>query len=73
VIDINLKKKAHIMSAHNPKTIEIVCSDGVHLAASLYLPSKIKAAVLIAPATGIKRNFYKSFAIFLCAHDYAVL
>ena len=40
---------------------------------SLYSPENPKAAILIAPATGIKRYFYNSFAQYLYENQYAVL
>lgn len=45
-----------------------------HLAASLYAPTgTVKAAVMIAPATGIKRQFYHAFASHLAQHGYGVI
>lgn len=48
------------------------------LAASVYRPSskasnEIKVAVMIAPATGIKRQFYHNFATFLAEQGFGVL
>lgn len=51
----------------------IDCSDGLQLCASLYRPSSLKAAVLIGPATGIRKRFYNSFATFLAENGYGVL
>ncbi|REL30863.1 alpha/beta hydrolase family protein [Thalassotalea euphylliae] len=52
----------------------IVCSDHITLAATLFRPSnELKGAVLIGPATGIKRQFYASFASYLCDNGYGVL
>lgn len=53
--------------------IQIICRDNIPLAASLYQPQNPKAAVLIAPATGIKRRFYAAFASFLAEHNYGVI
>jgi len=55
------------------KNIIIKCEDKVELKGTLYANSNPKAAILISPATGIKRHFYKSFAEFLSENDYAVL
>lgn len=46
---------------------------GKHLAATLYVPQQIQGAVLIGPATGIKRQFYGHFANFLAMQGYGVL
>ena len=52
------------------------------LAATVYRPNsainnetgtKVKTAVMIAPATGIKRQFYHNFAIFLAENGFGVL
>ncbi|NRA83490.1 MAG: alpha/beta hydrolase [Gammaproteobacteria bacterium] len=52
----------------------IICSDGYTLAATLFKPNNdIKAAILLGPATGIKRQFYASFASFLAQQGYGVL
>ena len=49
-------------------------SAGHALAATLYVPAQpVKQAVLIAPATGIKRGFYRAFAEYLAAQGYGVL
>ncbi len=53
--------------------IEILCKDKFAIAARLFKPKTLKAAVLIAPATGIKKEFYQSFATFLSENGYAVL
>lgn len=56
--------------------VSIVCEDECTLAGTLYLPedeNSIKAAIMIAPATGIKRQFYRSFASFLAENGYAVI
>ncbi len=53
--------------------IKIECADKFELSATLYKPEKAKAAVMIAPATGIKRSFYNSFATFLKLQGYGVI
>lgn len=52
----------------------ITCSDGHPLAASVYTPTTpTKAAVMIGPATGIKRQFYHNFANHLAQQGYGVI
>ncbi len=53
--------------------MNIKCTDDFLLSAMLYRPEKIKAAVLIAPATGIKKRFYNAFATFLAENGYGVI
>lgn len=53
--------------------IAIACADGVTLAATLYTPAVVKAAVMIGPATGIRRRFYGAFATHLAERGYAVV
>ena len=53
--------------------IKIECADRFLLAGKIYEPEVYKAAVLIAPATGIKKRFYNSFATFLAQNGYGVL
>ena len=57
----------------NIKEVSITCSDGYKLAGALFIPEAAKAAVMIGPATGIRQQFYRAFATFLSAHDYAVV
>lgn len=53
--------------------MNIKCTDNFLLSAMLYKPENIKAAVLIAPATGIKKRFYNAFATFLAENGYGVI
>lgn len=54
--------------------IEIACSDGYPLAAHLYTPdTPAKAAIMVGPATGIKKEFYHSLAVFLQTNGYGVI
>ncbi|MFD2165392.1 alpha/beta fold hydrolase [Thalassotalea euphylliae] len=54
--------------------IQITCEDQYVLAATCYQPkAALKGAVLIGPATGIKRQFYANFAQFLAEQGYGVL
>lgn len=64
---------ANSYSMANPSPLQITCADGYILSASLYVPASIKAAIMIAPATGIKKTFYHSFATFLCENGYGVI
>lgn len=57
----------------NKQNIEIECKDGIRLAATIYHSADVKGAVMIAPATGIKRRFYNSFAGFLAENGYGVI
>jgi len=54
--------------------VTINCSDEVVINGTLFKPvQSVKAAILLGPATGIKRQFYASFAGFLAQNGYAVL
>ncbi|SET17481.1 alpha/beta hydrolase family protein [Thalassotalea agarivorans] len=56
------------------QTIDITCADNTVLAATIFTPAITpKGAVLIAPATGIKRAFYFAFAEFLAEQGYIAL
>ena len=55
------------------KEIQIKCTDGFLLSGNLYVPDERKGAIMIAPATGIKRIFYHSFAQFLAENGYGVI
>lgn len=53
---------------------KIVCVDRFAIAATTYAPKKdVKGAILIGPATGIKRQFYASFASFFAEKGYGVI
>ena len=58
---------------NSPSKIEIRCADDFKLSGNLYQVNQPKAAILIAPATGIKKEFYHSFAQFLADNGYSVL
>lgn len=55
------------------KDIAIECKDGFELAGTIYEPKSIKGAIMIAPATGIKRRFYNSLATYLAENGYGVI
>lgn len=62
------------MELQNVKQTTIRCRDGVSLAATVYEPkSVLKGAVLMSPATGIKRQFYANFANYLADNGYGVI
>ncbi|GGW78921.1 alpha/beta hydrolase family protein [Alteromonas halophila] len=51
----------------------IRCEDGHLLAATLFIPDTVKAAVMVGPATGIRRQFYTHFATYLASQGFAVI
>lgn len=53
--------------------VKIVCADGYELSATVYTPEQAKGAVMIAPATGIRKTFYHSFATFLAENGYGAI
>jgi len=54
--------------------IEIICADKIKLTATSFTPiENIKGALIMAPATGIKRQFYANFAVHLAKHGYGVI
>ncbi|MGI2002283.1 alpha/beta hydrolase family protein [Shewanella frigidimarina] len=62
------------MNLQNVKQKTIKCSDSVELAATIYEPTiTVKGAVMMAPATGIKRQFYANFAYYLANNGYGVI
>lgn len=57
----------------NFSEIKIKCADGFDLTGTLFEPSELKSAVMIAPATGIKKTFYRKFAEFLAENGYGAI
>jgi predicted alpha/beta hydrolase len=53
--------------------IKIQNDRGVALAATVFHPVELKGAIMIGPATGIKRGFYHAFAQFLAEQGYGVI
>lgn len=54
--------------------IKIVCADKIQLAATCYTPlNELKGAIIMAPATGIKRQFYANFSSHLAKNGYGVI
>lgn len=53
---------------------KLECKDGEFIAATIHYPiNALKGAILIAPATGIKRQFYANFAHYLAENGYGVI
>jgi len=63
-IFIRMKESEHI---------SIRCADQSEIAATLYTPDQVRAAIMIAPATGIRRPFYSAFAQYLAENGYGVI
>jgi predicted alpha/beta hydrolase len=62
------------MNLQNVKQKTIKCSDSVELVATIYEPTiTVKGAMMMAPATGIKRQFYANFANYLANNGYGVI
>jgi predicted alpha/beta hydrolase len=62
------------MSTHTTTESRVICADNVTLKATIYRPfHDIKGAILIGPATGIKRQFYAHFSKFLAENGYGVI
>lgn len=53
--------------------IRIKHDNSFELSATVFIPTDLKGAVMIGPATGIKRRFYYSFAAFLAENGYGVI
>ena len=53
--------------------VKIKCEDNFELSGKLFKPEKITASVMIAPATGIKKEFYSAFALYLAENGFATL
>ena len=62
------------MSSQNFTESKVICEDQFVLAATTYTPTnEIKGAIIIGPATGIKRQVYANFASFLAENGYGVI
>jgi len=55
------------------ENVRVKCEDGFELVGTIYSPEKIAGAIMIAPATGIKRTFYNSFASHLAENGFGVI
>lgn len=64
------------INEHRFEAMNITCQDGYNLSARYYAtssePSK-HSPILICPATGISKNFYHHFAIWLCEQGFDVM
>ncbi len=55
------------------KEVNVRCSDGFELGATIFEATDTKGAVMIGPATGIKQTFYYAFASYLAEHGYSTI
>ncbi|WP_296404914.1 alpha/beta fold hydrolase [Psychrobacter sp.] len=76
----NLTSKSNTTISHSntPITLTIITERNQPLTASLYLPvdingEDVKNAIMIAPATGIKRGFYHQFSNYLASQGFGVI
>ncbi|MGE6480666.1 alpha/beta fold hydrolase [Psychrobacter namhaensis] len=72
----NSKDKNHNDAGADIDTysLSIMTARNHPLAATIYRPkTQVKTAVMIAPATGIKRQFYHNFATYLAENGFGVL
>ncbi len=70
IIDATINPHADI----DTYSLSIMTDRNQPLAATVYRPKKtVKKAIMIAPATGIKRQFYHNFATHLASHGFGVL
>lgn len=53
--------------------IKIKGTNGTELTATIFIPENLRGAIMIGPATGIKRQFYFNFCKFLAENEYAVI
>ena len=62
------------MPSHNSTESKVICEDQFAIATTTYTPvSDVKGAIIIGPATGIKRQIYANFASFLADNGYGVI
>ncbi|UOO81304.1 alpha/beta fold hydrolase [Uruburuella testudinis] len=61
------------MSAQTEDIAINTANGGVLAATVFYPPGEVRAAVMLAPATGMLRRFYRPFAEYLAAAGYAVI
>lgn len=62
------------MGKATTKDITVICKDNTPISATVYHPrSPAIGAVMVGPATGIKRQFYGAFATFLCEQGFGVI
>lgn len=56
-----------------PQHLVLRCADGIELPATLHEVASASAVVIVAPAMGVPRRFYRGFAEFLAARGATVL
>lgn len=62
------------MGKATTRDIAVICKDNTPISATVYHPNApAMGAVMIGPATGIKRQFYGAFASFLCEQGFGVI
>lgn len=62
------------MQNYNFHNDQIHCVDGKTITATVFKPKgQVKGAILLGPATGIKRQFYANFASYLAEAGYGVV
>lgn len=62
------------MDLFSSADITITCQDNCVIKGTVFVPEhKLKGAVMMAPATGIKRQFYSAFASYLAEQGYGVI
>ncbi len=62
------------MNLFSSADITVTCQDGHAIKGTLFTPNQpLKGAVMMAPATGIKRQFYSAFASYLAQQGYGVI
>lgn len=67
-------EKPHNNNQTDIYSLSIMTERNRALAATVYRPkNEVKAAVMMAPATGIKRQFYHNFAAYLAEQGFGVL
>lgn len=70
----NIETAININTDIDTYSLTIITDRNQALAATVYRPKQaVKTAVMIAPATGIKRQFYHNFASFLAKNGFGVL
>ncbi len=76
VVNSTLTNKSNVNDASNIDTysLSIMTDRNQVLAATVYRPKdEVKKAIMIGPATGIKRHFYHNFATYLAESGFGVL
>ncbi|MFQ5581644.1 MAG: alpha/beta fold hydrolase [Mariprofundaceae bacterium] len=64
------------LALHRSETVQVRCTDGVQLAATVYFPAQSEAvlqAIIINPALAVPQTFYAPLAAFLANHGFYVV